>query len=468
MGFRSRISFALAEVGIQFSWTLVSSYLTLFYTDAVGLAPAVISIIMLGARVFDAFFDPMMGVIEDRTRTKWGRYRPYILFGAPALAVFNVLTFSTFDVSNGFKVAYATVTYVLFGIIYAAVCIAQGSLSNVMTRDNNERNVLNSFRGVAAGFAGLVLSAITMPIILYFGKGNTSSAIGFTMAAVVLSLLSLPCLWITFANCKEVITAAKDQHKNVSVWHSLKVIFLQRNFLLEMIFVVITLIALFGRFAVLMHYYIYVLGRADLVAMLSMVMTLAQLVSNCFVPYMAKRLSKKYCLCIANIGMALGCVLIYLAGIGDARLWMVILGTGMMGFFNFLSPLLYGLTAELVDDTEVREGVREDGAGYSTFSFATKLGNAFGGSIGVMCLGFVGFHANTEHSPAVKMAMSGVINLGPAALYLLALIPLLMIAMTNKKAAKNTEILKARAKEREAAEAAEAEAAVAAAPNAAE
>lgn len=442
----TKTSYGLSEVGCQFSWTLVSSYLTLFYTDVVGLAPAVISAIMLGARIWDGINDPLMGMIADKTNTRWGKFRPYLLFGAPLLAIFNVLTFSALDLSQTGKAVYATVTYVILGMIYTAICISQGSLANVMTRDNNQRMQLNTFRGVASGVASLVLSSITMPLILKFGNGDTSSATGYTVAAAILSVIAVPCLWISFANCKEVITSEKKEKKG-SVFQSAKVILSHRDFLLEVVFEILTLTAMFGRFAIMSYYYIYVLRRTELIALLSVVMSISQIVSQFFIPELTKRLSKKYCLCIANIGMAAGCLLIYAAGLGDANLWMVFLGTGMLGFFNILSPVLYGLTAELVDDVEVKTNIRADGTGYSVFSFATKLGNAFGGSVGVLLLAAAGYVAGADQTVEVQRAMSGVINLAPMALYLLGLVPLLLMKMNSKKAKENTEILSKRAEE---------------------
>lgn len=438
--FKTKLSYGLSEVGLQFSWTLVSSYLTVFYTDVVGLAPAVISIIMLGARIWDGINDPMMGLIADRTNTRWGRFRPYLLFGAPLLAIVNVLTFTAPKLSSEGKAAYATITYVALGMIYTAICISQGSLSNVMSRDNGERMQLNTFRGIAAGVASLVLSSITMPLILKFGGGNTSIARGYTAAAAILSLISVPCIWIAFANCKEVIQPEKKENK-VPISKSLKVTFGHRDFLLEVIYEIITLTAMFGRFAIMMHYYIYVMGNTEIVAALSVVMSLSQIISQFFLPWLTRRLDKKYCLAIANIGMGLGCLLIYGAGLGTSRLWMVFLGTGMLGFFNVLSPLLYGLTAEMVDDIQIKTGVRADGTGYSIFSFATKIGNALGGSVGVLLLAAVGYVANANLSDAVRMDMSKIINLVPMALYLAALIPLLLISMSNKKAKANAEAL---------------------------
>lgn len=436
--FGTKVSYGLSEIGAQFSWTLVGSYLTLFYTDVVGLTPVIISMIMLGARIWDGVNDPMMGLIADRTKTRWGRFRPYLLFGAPVLALLNILTFTKLDVSMTGKTIYATVTYVLLGMAYTAICIAQGSLSNVMTRENNERMQLNTFRGIAAGVASLALSAMTMPMILHFGNGDTSSAKGYFMVALIFSCISIPCLWTAFAKCKEVIQVSESEQKLVSVLKSLKTIFLYRDFTLEIIFAIITLTAMFGRFGVMLYYYIYVLRKPELTAVISMIMSIAQILSQFFVPWLTSKLNKKHCLCIANLGMAAGCLLMYLAGTGTDRIALVFIGSAMLGFFNILSPVLYGLTAELVDAVELKTGVRADATGYSTLSFASKLGNAFGGSVGVVLLGAVGYVANANQTTAVKYAMSGVVNLAPMAMYLIALIPLLMIKMTNKTANENT------------------------------
>lgn len=244
-------------------------------------------------------------------------------------------------------------------------------------------------------------------------------------------------------------SVSESEQKSVSILKSLKTIFLHRDFALEILLAIITLTAMFGHFGVMLYYYIYVLGRPELTAAISMIMSVAQILSQFFVPWLTSKLNKKHCLCIANIGMATGCLLMYLAGTGTERIILVFIGSAMLGFFNILSPILYGLTAELVDAVELQTGVRADATGYSTLSFASKLGNAFGGSVGVVLLGAVGYVANAEQTTSVKYAMSGVVNLAPMAMYLIALIPLLMIRMTNKKANENTKALAERNKESE-------------------
>lgn len=118
------LSYSLGEIGCQMSWYMVNSYLMLFYTDIVGLAAGAISMIMLIARVWDAINDPMMGNICDRTNTKWGKFRPYLYFAPPFLAIFNILTFTVFPVSGAAKVILCLITYVGTGMAYTACCIS--------------------------------------------------------------------------------------------------------------------------------------------------------------------------------------------------------------------------------------------------------------------------------------------------------------------------------------------------------
>ena len=166
---KSIVSYALGDLASQLVWTYVGMYLTVYYLDVVGLAPAVASLIMLIAKVWDAINDPMMGAICERTKSKYGRFRPYILYGAPLLAIFSILTF-TAPFGNGAAGAiWATVTYIGAGMLYTLTNIPYGALAGVMTTHTEERVKLNSARGVGmqigimiVSFAGaLLLSAIS-------------------------------------------------------------------------------------------------------------------------------------------------------------------------------------------------------------------------------------------------------------------------------------------------------------------
>lgn len=201
----TKIGYSFGEIGSQCSWTLISSYLTVFYTDVVGLTPVVISAIMLIARIWDAVNDPMFGAIAENTHTKWGRFRPYILWGAPILALFNCLTFLNLDIPSSWKAIWCGFTYIGCGMAYTAVNISTQCVANCMTALNEERVALNAFKGVGSGLIQMVISAVTMPMILHFGGGSASSEKGYFMAALVFSIVCIPCFWVCFASTKEIL-----------------------------------------------------------------------------------------------------------------------------------------------------------------------------------------------------------------------------------------------------------------------
>ena len=154
------VCYSFGDLASQFVWTFVGSYLTIFYTDIVGLAPVAISAIMLGARIWDAINDPMMGAIAERTQSKWGRFRPYIAFGCPFLAIFGVLTFTNpFSGISAAGVIWAAVTYVIAGMLYTLVNIPYGALAGVMTEDAEQRVKINTSRNIGMNIGMLIVNA---------------------------------------------------------------------------------------------------------------------------------------------------------------------------------------------------------------------------------------------------------------------------------------------------------------------
>lgn len=147
LGFLTKFSYGLGDFATGIVWSLVSSYLLFFYTDVFGLSGAVVAILLLVARVWDCFVDPIVGLIMERTKSKHGRFRPYILYGSVALGLFNILTFYTPNLGSTGKVIYAGVTYLLLGTFHSLVAVPYGALATVMTRYVEDRTSLSAFRG---------------------------------------------------------------------------------------------------------------------------------------------------------------------------------------------------------------------------------------------------------------------------------------------------------------------------------
>ena len=438
----TKIGYSFGEIGSQCSWTLISSYLTVYYTDVVGLTPVIISAIMLIARIWDAVNDPMFGAIAEKTKSKWGRFRPYILWGAPILALFNCLTFLNLDIPNGWKAIWCGFTYIGCGMAYTAVNISTQCVANVMTTSNEERVSLNAFKGVGSGLIQMVISAVTMPMILKFGNGSAASGHGYFMAALVFSIVCIPCFWVCFASTKEIIGANESDKKSIGqtmkeLGYSFKYTLSDKNALFLILAMFTFLTGLFGRIGIMAYYFIYIMKNPALIAGFATAMSAGMLVVNFYAPFLLNRISKKYVGALGCIAQALCCVFFYI--IGENQLTnLVVLSGFLYGVTNIVSITCFTLSAEIIDDNWIRTGVRSDGVIVSCISFSTKMGNAIGGSIGVLALSAVGYVANSQNLNATVLTnMDRVINFAPAAFFIVAAIFFTCVGMTKEKAKAN-------------------------------
>lgn len=201
-------AYGLGDFASNLCWTFIGSYLSVFYTDVVGMAPAIASAIMLIAKIWDGINDPMFGAIAERTNTKRGRFRPYILFGAPVLAVLSVLAFTTIGTGTT-AVIYAAVTYIGCGMAYTVVNLSYGSLSTVMTTNPDDIAQLNSWRMMGTNLSSVLLNAITAPLLMKFSGGSDSYTTGaYLKVAVLFAICALPLFYFVYVNCKETIKPA--------------------------------------------------------------------------------------------------------------------------------------------------------------------------------------------------------------------------------------------------------------------
>lgn len=442
IGLFEKVGYCSVEVGNQFSWTMISTYLSVFYTDVVGLMPAVVSIIFLIARIWDGVNDPMMGIIAEKTHTRWGKYRPYVIFGAPFVALFSILTFSKINASMPVMILYAAITYIGCGMAYTVVCIAQGSLANVMTRDLNTRVQLNSLRQMGNGITGLVLSAVAMPLILYFGNGSTSSARGYFYANIIFSLIGVACVMFGGIVCKERITKPKSEEKYVSLKESLLYVVKNRNVLIIVLVAIFTTGAILGRFGVMSYYFIYYLENPALMSPVMIIYNVCTIIAQCYTPFIVKKLGKKKA-CYLGYGVqAISLVMVFMGG--QTNLPLIFVGSGLNGLANFVPGILYSLSGDIVDKEELKTGTRVDSIVYSMLSLGTKVGIAIGGSVTISILGAIGFVANETQTAATLNGLNALTNLFPIIVLVLAAISLFFIDITEEEAKKNEEILRKR------------------------
>src|SRR5215472_14595429 len=177
LSFREKLAYGLGDTASHFVWDMVGFWLLFFYTDVYRIPAAAAGTIMLIARFWDMAIDPVIGIISDRTQTRWGRFRPYILFGAVPYAVMAILAFSTPNLSGHGKIIFAGTTYVLLMTVYAAINLPYSSLAAVMTSDTYERAGLNTYRFICAFVGQFIVTGLALTLAKYFGHGD--KALGF-------------------------------------------------------------------------------------------------------------------------------------------------------------------------------------------------------------------------------------------------------------------------------------------------
>lgn len=443
LSFGTKFSYGIGDLASNLSWGLVSTYLLYFYTDVFGISAAVAGVIILVARIWDCFVDPVVGLVVERTNTRFGRFRPYIIFGALVLAIFNTLTFTTPSLSPTGKIVYATITYFILGTVYSIVNVPYGALGTVMTRDTNERTSLNSFRGFFSLISNVITGAALMPLVMALGQGNNQK--GFSLGALVISLITLPMFYMVFRNCKEVIQPPKGNHPSIK--DSIRAVSLNKPFILIAIFLFLLFTALFGRLGTVIYYYIYVMGRPDLIAPLMAGFGLCTAIGSIVVGVIAKYFEKKT-LAITGVALCgLTCIGIYLVPTTSITA-IIILST--LGFIpvGFGAPMIFSMVADSIDYSEWKYGSRADGAIYSVTSLITKISSAIIGGVTAIALGWIGYVPNAQQSAETVHDLNMVVNLVPGVVYLIAIIPMLFYGITKAKAqsyAKEIEERRARA-----------------------
>ena len=209
LSLKEKIGYSLGDTASHFVWDMVGFWLLFFYTDVYGISAAAAGTIMLVARFWDMAIDPVIGIVSDRTNTRWGKFRPYILFGAIPYSILAILTFSTPNFGEAGKIAYAGATYVLLMTAYAAINLPYSALGAVMTDDTYERAGLNTYRFIA-GFTGqFVVTGLALTLAEFFGHGDKAK--GFQNTVFLFAGLSLIFFFITFKTTRERVQPPKQQ-----------------------------------------------------------------------------------------------------------------------------------------------------------------------------------------------------------------------------------------------------------------
>ncbi len=291
---KEKVGYALGDIASNFYWRVFDVFLFIFYTDVFGLSPAAVGTMMLVTRIIDAFTDPVMGAFADRTQTRFGKFRPYLLWGIIPIAAAGVLTFTIPDFSDGGKLVWAYGTYIFMMLAYTFINVPYGAMLGVITSDTQDRTSLSSFRFIGAFSSGTVVAYMTPKLVDYFGAGNEALGWQYTMGlyGIVAGLLFVG----TFLSCKERVVSS--QSEAVSVRQDLTDLLNNKPWLVLFSLALIIMLTIAIRGSVGTFYFKYFAEREDLIGTFSAVYLICLAVGAAMTPVLTRIFDKKRLLII--------------------------------------------------------------------------------------------------------------------------------------------------------------------------
>ena len=410
---KEKIGYSLGDTASHFVWDMVGFWLLFFYTDVYGISAAAAGTIMLIARFWDMAIDPVIGVLSDRTNTRWGKFRPYILFGAIPYAVLAILTFTTPNLGQTGKILYAGATYILLMTAYAAINLPYSALGAVMTDDTYERAGLNTYRFIA-GFTGqFVVTGLALTLAEFFGGGD--KARGFQYTVFLFAGLSLIFFFITFKTTKERVHPPKEQVNSLK--EDVGNLFKNKAWIILALVGIISFIMFAMQNAAIAYYFKYYLGRENNVQLFNVIGTVALIVALPLSKPLAKRFGNKNVFIGSSLISGLFFMLIYLPGVTDLTTIYVFNIIAKMAYAPAV-PLLWTMIADAADYGEWTTGRRATGLYFSAAVFAQKAGWGIGAAIAGWILAASSFVPNVIQNDTAITGIKLLVSVIPGILYM--------------------------------------------------
>jgi GPH family glycoside/pentoside/hexuronide:cation symporter len=384
-------------------------FLLLFYTDVMGLSPAVVGTMFLVVRLIDAVTDPIMGNIADNTKTKWGQFRPYLLWLSLPFALISILAFTTPDLSADNKVIYAFVTYTLLMVAYTAINIPYCALGGVLTANAKERVTVQSYRFVFGMLGGVIVAAATMPMVEYFGQGDNAK--GYQLTMITMSILGFVLFILCFVGTKERVSLSEEQRSSFK--SNLSALWKNDQWRILCVAALFLLSGQVLRLTLAVYYVKYFLGREDLITSFLTLGVIGSMIGCALAQPLAKRVCKIKAYIALQTISAIICVLSFFIGEEQVVLAYVAFIAWKL-FLDMATPLLWAKMADTIDYGHKKTGVRVTGIVYSGVIFFIKMGVAIGGALAGWLLSFYGYQADAEQVEATKTGILISFTLWPA------------------------------------------------------
>lgn len=399
-----RIGYGLSDTASNLTFQMVNTFLLIFYVNVMGLDPIACGTLFLVARIWDAINDPIMGIVVDKTNTKWGKARPYFLWMAIPYGVIAVLMFTVPNLSEAGKLIWVYVTYIAFGMIYTAINIPVTAILPRLTDDNQERQEVTSVRMTFAMFGMLASSMIAPMMIQKIGGDNVAKGYQYTM--IIFAVIAVTMFLIAFATVKENVKPVNE--KPLPAREGMKALKGNLPWLISLLLNLFMWVGMIMKLQTTMFFLENNLGRPDLAASLLPIGGLLTIPVIMITPLFTKRIGKRNTMILGNIITIIGYFIVIINPTSIPMVYasaiVVALGSGFSG------AIMFALMADTVEYGEWKSGVRAEGLLSAASSFGVKLGMGVGGALGSYVLAWTGYTAElAEAQNLPEAALSGIV-----------------------------------------------------------
>ena len=442
-GLRDKVGYLLGDFGNDFFFLLTSTFLMVFYTDVFHISAATVGLLFMAARLWDAFADVAWGrFIDTRPATKNGKFKPWILRMSFPLVFTGVLMFTTIPgMSDGFYLAWAFVTYIVWGTLYGKVNIPYGSMASVITADPVERTTLSTWRTVGASLAGLIINVLG-PLIVFVD--NKISADRMFMTACIFGVLAMACYFGCYKLSTERIEAPAKEGQKGDFLRSMKSLATNKPFLWVLAASLMAMLTSFIVMAVNTYLFKDYFGNAAALSIIGLLQMVVMFVIVPFVKPLVTKFGKKE---ISVVGMAFASVIyivLFFLKSTETMSFIGLVALGMAGT-TFYSLVTYAFISDVIDYHEYLTSLREDATVYSIVSMSRKVGQAIAGGIGGVAIAAVGYNAAAGTQP--QEVLDGIYMLGtlvPGVAYGIIAVVLFLYPLSKQKTIQLSKDLEAK------------------------
>ncbi|MFV0469645.1 MAG: MFS transporter [Dysgonomonas sp.] len=455
---KEKIGYGLGDAASSMFWKLFGMYLLFFYTDVFGIDAAVVGTMFLITRIWDSFFDPIVGVISDRTETKWGKFRPYLLYIAIPFGVIGVLTFTTPDFSVIGKIIYAYITYSLMMMVYSLINVPYASLLGVMSSNPKERTELSSYRMIFAFLGSILALVLIEPLVKIFSNWGASQNIqfGWSMSVVVFAIIAIVFFLCTFSWTKERVKPIKETGNSLK--EDVGDLCRNKPWWILLGAGIAALIFNSIRDGAAVYYFKYYAIAPDTfnLGFISSALSLttiylvlgqaANILGILFVTPISNKIGKKKTYLFAMVFATIFSVAFYFIDRSNIAL-MLILQVLISACAGSIFPLLWSMYADIADYSEWKTGRRATGLIFSSSSMSQKFGWSIGGALTGWLLAFFGFQANVAQSAEAQEGIRMMLSLLPAAGTILSVLFISLYPLSELKLKEITSDLNSKREE---------------------